>query len=145
MEFVQKFTPPDFKVKNFTISPYFNSFSGQKHKKWVKMEKFTPLAKILHCRRHWQHGQIPPLLMTCWAFFCWGGSPSNWTLSLCLSASGQHGHWSGLSNIDGTLATSEHTLGRQSDEECSPSFFLLPPPPLSQPCDPPCVGFAAEL
>ena len=35
MEFVQKFTPPDFKAKNFTpsISPYFNSFSGKKHKK----------------------------------------------------------------------------------------------------------------
>ena len=65
MEFVQKFTPPDFKVKNFTpsISPYFNSFSGKKHKKWVKMEKFTPLAKILHCRRHWRHGQIPPLIV----------------------------------------------------------------------------------
>ena len=30
-------------------------------KKWVKMEKFTPLAKILHCHRHWRHGQIPPL------------------------------------------------------------------------------------
>ena len=60
---VQKFTPPDFKIKNFTpsISPYFNSFSGKKHKKWVKMEKFTPLAKILHCRRHWRHGQIPTL------------------------------------------------------------------------------------
>ena len=25
------------------------------------MEKFTPLAKILHCCRHWRHGQIPPL------------------------------------------------------------------------------------
>ena len=64
MEFVQKFTPPDFKVKNFTpsISPYFNSFSGKKHKKLVKMEKFTPLAKILHCRRHWRHWQIPPLI-----------------------------------------------------------------------------------
>ena len=63
MEFVQKFTPPDFQAKNFTpsISPNFNSFSGKKHKKWVKMEKFTPLAKILHCRRHWRHGQIPPL------------------------------------------------------------------------------------
>ena len=35
MEFVQKFTPPDFKVKNFTpsISPYFNSFSNKKNKK----------------------------------------------------------------------------------------------------------------
>ena len=31
---------------------------GKKHKKWVKMEKFTPLAKILHCRRQWQ---ISPL------------------------------------------------------------------------------------
>ena len=25
------------------------------------MEKFTPLAKILHCRRHWRHWQISPL------------------------------------------------------------------------------------
>ena len=35
MEYVQKFTPPDFKVKNFTpsISPYFNSFSGKKTQK----------------------------------------------------------------------------------------------------------------
>ena len=66
MEFVQNFTPPDFQVKNFTppISPNFNSFSKKKHKKWVKMEKFTPLAKILHCRRHWRHGQIPPLRCT---------------------------------------------------------------------------------
>ena len=33
MEFFQKFTPPDFKVKNFTpsISPYFNSFDAVKH------------------------------------------------------------------------------------------------------------------
>ena len=63
MEFVQNFTPPDFQAKNFTpsISPNFNSFSKKKHKKWVKMEKFTPLAKILHCRRQWRHGQIPPL------------------------------------------------------------------------------------
>ena len=46
MEFVQNFTPPDFQVKNFTqpISPNFNSFSKKKHKKLVKMEKFTPLA-----------------------------------------------------------------------------------------------------
>ena len=35
MEFVQKFTSPDFKVKNSTpsISPYFNSFSGKKTQK----------------------------------------------------------------------------------------------------------------
>ena len=34
MEFVQKFTPPDFQAKNFTpsISPNFNSFSGQNTK-----------------------------------------------------------------------------------------------------------------
>ena len=46
MEFVQNFTPPDFQVKNFapSISPNFNSFSKKKHKKLVKMEKFTPLA-----------------------------------------------------------------------------------------------------
>ena len=63
MEFVQNFTPPDFQAKNFTpsISHNFNSFSKKRHKKWVKMEKFTPLAKIVHCRWHWRHGQIPPL------------------------------------------------------------------------------------
>ena len=46
MKFVQNFTLPDFHVKNFTppISPNFNSFSKKKHKKIVKMEKFTPLA-----------------------------------------------------------------------------------------------------
>ena len=46
MEFVKKFTPPDFQAKNFTpsISPNFNSVSGEKHKKLVKMEKCTPLA-----------------------------------------------------------------------------------------------------
>ena len=27
------------------------------------MEKFTPLAKIIHCRRQWRHRQIPPLLL----------------------------------------------------------------------------------
>ena len=50
MRFVQNFTPLDFQVKTFTpsISPNFNSFSKKKHKKLVKMEKFTPLAKTLH-------------------------------------------------------------------------------------------------
>ena len=54
MKFVKKITPPDFQAKHFTpsISPNFNSFSKKKHKKLVKIEKFTPLAKILHCRRH---------------------------------------------------------------------------------------------
>ena len=34
VEFVQKFTPPDFQAKNFTpsISPNFNSFSGKNTK-----------------------------------------------------------------------------------------------------------------
>ena len=47
MEFVQNFTPPEFQVKNFTppFSPNFNSFSKKKHKKLVKIEKFTPLGK----------------------------------------------------------------------------------------------------
>ena len=35
-------------------------------KKWVKMEKFTPLAKILHCRRQWRHWKIPPLFAQLW-------------------------------------------------------------------------------
>ena len=48
MEFVQKFTPLDFQVKNFTpsISPNFKSFSKKKHKKLVKMEIFTPLHYV---------------------------------------------------------------------------------------------------
>ena len=35
MEFVQNFTPPDFKARNFTpsISPNSNSFSGKKTQK----------------------------------------------------------------------------------------------------------------
>ena len=63
MEFVQKFTLPDFRAKNFTpsISPNFNSFSDKNTKKWVKMEKFTSLTKILHRRRQWRQGQISPL------------------------------------------------------------------------------------
>ena len=62
MEFVKHITLLDFQVKNLTpsISPNFNSLSKKKHKKWVKMEKFTPLTKILH----WRHGQIPPLILS---------------------------------------------------------------------------------
>ena len=53
MEFVKKFTPPEFQAKTFTpsISANFNSFGDKNKKKRVKMEKFTPLAKILHCCR----------------------------------------------------------------------------------------------
>ena len=48
MEFVQKFTPLDFQVKNFALSILPNStvLVRKKHKKGVKMEKFTPRAKI---------------------------------------------------------------------------------------------------
>ena len=47
MRFALNFTPQEFQAKTFTppISPNFNSFSKKKHKKWVKMEKFTPLEK----------------------------------------------------------------------------------------------------
>ena len=63
MEFVKIFTPLDFQAKNFTpsISHNFNSFNDKNTKKWVKMEKFTLLAKILHCCWHWRHWQIPTL------------------------------------------------------------------------------------
>ena len=60
MEFVKKFTPPDFEDKNFAPS-ISTVLVGKKHKKWVKMEKFTRLPKILHCRRQWRQWQIPPL------------------------------------------------------------------------------------
>ena len=48
MRFVKNFTPPDFQAKNFTplFSPNFNSFGDKNTEEWVKMEKFTPLAKI---------------------------------------------------------------------------------------------------
>ena len=49
---------------------YKNKYKYKKHKKWVKTEKFTPLAKILHCRRHWRDGQIPPLTTSFYAFLC---------------------------------------------------------------------------
>ena len=54
MRFVKKFTPLDFQAKIFTplISPNFNSFGDNNTKTWVKMEKFTPLAKILHWHCH---------------------------------------------------------------------------------------------
>ena len=59
----QKITLPDFQAINFTpsISPNFNSFSDKNTNKWVKMEKFATLTKILHCRRQWRQWQIPPL------------------------------------------------------------------------------------
>ena len=54
MEFVQKFTPPDFQAKNFTpsISPNFNSFSGKNTKNAWKWGN-------LHCWQKfytWQNG-----------------------------------------------------------------------------------------
>ena len=63
MRFVKKFTPPNFQAKNFTplFLPNFNSFGDNNTQKWVRIEKFTPLAKILHCRRQWRQWQIPPL------------------------------------------------------------------------------------
>ena len=54
MRFVKKFTPPDFQAKNFThlFLLNYNSIGDKNTKKLVKMETFTLLAKILHCR--WQ-------------------------------------------------------------------------------------------
>ena len=67
MEFVKNFTLPDFQAKNFTpsISPNFNSFSKKKHKKLVKMEKFTPLATNFTL----------PLGLTGWTNFTSGANP----------------------------------------------------------------------
>ena len=47
MEFVQKFTPPDFQAKNFTpsISPNFNSFSGKKTQKMSENGKSYTAGK----------------------------------------------------------------------------------------------------
>ena len=50
------------KFYNAGYSGYnFYTVNFTKHKKWVKMEKFTPLAKILRCRRQWRQGQISTL------------------------------------------------------------------------------------
>ena len=71
MRFVKNFTPPDFQAKDFTplISLNFKSFSDKNTNKWVFLEKFTPLAKILHCRRHWRQWQISPLVVPFWFFW----------------------------------------------------------------------------
>ena len=63
--FVKNFTPSDFQAKHFTpsISPNFHSFSDRNTKKWVKKENFTPLTKILHCRRHWQIPTLDEVVM----------------------------------------------------------------------------------
>ena len=60
-EICPNFTLPDFHAKTFTppMPPNFNRFSDKNTK--VKMEKFTPLAKLLHYRRQWQEGQIWPM------------------------------------------------------------------------------------
>ena len=49
----QKIYTAGISAKTFTpsISANFNSFGDKNTKKLVKMEKFTPLAKILHCRQ----------------------------------------------------------------------------------------------
>ena len=49
MEFVQNFTPPDFQAKKFTpsISPNFNSFSKEKHKKMSKNGEIYTAGKNL--------------------------------------------------------------------------------------------------
>ena len=66
MRLVKNFTPPDFRQK--ILHPYFHRISTvlviKTPKKWVKMETFTPLAKILHCRRQWRQWQISPLLLS---------------------------------------------------------------------------------
>ena len=43
MEFVQKFTPPDF----HSISPNFNSFSKKKHKKMPKIDTLDALDNAM--------------------------------------------------------------------------------------------------
>ena len=60
---LSNFTPPDFQAKKFipSNSPDFKHLSDKNTKKWVQMEKFTPLGKILRCSRQWRHGQISPL------------------------------------------------------------------------------------
>ena len=58
-----KFKPTDFQAKNFTlsISSNFNSFSKKKTQKMSENGEIYTAGKILHCRRHWRDGQIPPL------------------------------------------------------------------------------------
>ena len=53
MEFVQKFTPPDFQAKNSTlsISPDFNSFSGKKTQK-TRPSKLCVTHQMNHKRRN---------------------------------------------------------------------------------------------
>ena len=70
MEFVQKFTPPDFKVKNFTpsISPYFNSFSGK------KTQKMSENGEIYSAGKNFT---LPPAL-TAWTNSTSAGQYADW-------------------------------------------------------------------
>ena len=65
MEFVQKFTLPDFRAKNFTpsISPNFNSFSKKKHKKMSENGEIYTAGKNF---------TLPPALTA------WTNSTSGW-------------------------------------------------------------------
>ena len=76
----KNYTAAGFSGQKFTplILPNFNSFGDNNTKTWVKMEKFSPLAKILHCRWQWRQWQISPLITNdqniakCWCTFVAG-------------------------------------------------------------------------
>ena len=65
MEFVQKFTPPDFQAKHFTpsISPNFNSFTGK------KTQKMSENGEIYTAGKNFT---LPPALTG------WTNSTSGW-------------------------------------------------------------------
>ena len=48
-------------LKSTLFSLKSNSSSDKNTEKWAKMKKFTPPAKVLHCRRQWRQWQIAPL------------------------------------------------------------------------------------
>ena len=62
-EICPKFYTTGFSGIFFTssISPNFSNSCDKSTKKWVKMEKFTPLAKNFHCHWQWRQGKISPL------------------------------------------------------------------------------------
>ena len=70
MEFVQKFTPPDFQAKKFTssISPDFNSFSGKKTQKMSENEEIYTAGKnftLLPAVTAWTNSTSASSVMSC--------------------------------------------------------------------------------
>ena len=122
MRFVKNLTPPNFQAKNCTplFSPNFNSFGDKNTEKRVKMETFTPLANILHCRRQWWQWQISPLIG-----LLWRPSLQWWGRCRCTSMNQQCTTTTNEKNNQTHDTTQHTTRTRPQQHDSIPSQFGL--------------------